>query len=407
MPKTLSLPLPFLLSLFLLFSCKNDRAENTQYFLKSGIWSATISLQGQEVPFLMEVLDSNNIEIINGAERLAVEAQVSGDSIIIPMHIFDTVIKAKIEDETLNGIWKKNYVADYTLPFKAIYGKSGYYSKGEKPTVDIIGKWSVAFQANSGRNYDAIGTFNQEKSSLSGSFLTATGDYRFLNGFVYGNKLRLSTFDGENAYLFRGTVQGDSITTGEFWSGKTFFASWSAMKNDNASLPDPDTLTYLKEGFDKISFSFPNLDGNTVSLSDEKYKNKVVIVQLFGTWCPNCMDETVFLSEWYRKQSKDDVAIIGLAYEKKPDFAYARERVQTMVEKLDVPYDFLIAGSTQKGSAANSLPMLNHVMSFPTTIIIDKTGKVRKIHTGFSGPGTGAYYTQFVEEFNQFMDKLL
>src|SRR5690606_39229743 len=121
-------------------------------------------------------------------------------------------------------------------------------------------------QVNESRSYDAIGVFSQDGNKLSGSFLTATGDYRFLSGFAEGNKLSLSAFNGEQAYLFRGTIKGDSITQGKFWSGKTFFASWNAAKNENATLSDPDTLTYLKEGYDGISFSFPDLNGDTVSL---------------------------------------------------------------------------------------------------------------------------------------------
>ena len=119
------------------------------------------------------------------------------------------------------------------------------------------------------------------------------------------------------------------------------------------------------------------------------------------------MDETRFLADWYRKNADKGVEIIGLAYEVKPDFNYARERVLTMKEKLDVPYDFLIAGTSSTQAASESLPMLNRVMSFPTSIILDRKGDVRRIHTGFSGPATGVYYEEFVDDFNQFMKGLI
>ena len=144
-----------------------------------------------------------------------------------------------------------------------------------------------------------------------------------------------------------------------------------------------------------------------VSLDDPKYQDKVVIVQVLGTWCPNCMDETRFLAQWYKEHKDKDVAIIGLAYEKKDDFEYASKRVKQMAEKLDAGYDFLIAGTPDKESTSRTLPMLNHIMSFPTTIFIDKKGTVRKIHTGFYGPGTGEYYTEFVQEFNAFTRELM
>jgi hypothetical protein len=119
------------------------------------------------------------------------------------------------------------------------------------------------------------------------------------------------------------------------------------------------------------------------------------------------MDETKFLAPWYLKNKEKGIEIIGLAYEKKNDFEYAKKRLTNMKERLNVQYDIAFAGSTDKENTSKSLPMLNKVMAFPTTIFIDKKGKVRKIHTGFSGPGTGKYYEQFVEEFNETVNDLL
>jgi hypothetical protein len=119
------------------------------------------------------------------------------------------------------------------------------------------------------------------------------------------------------------------------------------------------------------------------------------------------MDETKFLVPWYDANKDRGVEIIGLAYERKPDFDYASARVKKMVEKMNVTYDILIAGTSDKESAAKTLPMLNSIVAFPTTIFIGKDGKVKKIHTGFSGPGTRQYYEQFKEEFNETVNSLL
>ena len=119
------------------------------------------------------------------------------------------------------------------------------------------------------------------------------------------------------------------------------------------------------------------------------------------------MDETKFYTNWYNENKHRNVAIIGLAYEAKNDFNYAKSRVEKMKNRFNVGYDFLIAGTYNKKEASKTLPMLNHVMSFPTSIFIDKKGNVRKIHTGYSGPATGDYYLKFIDEFNYFMDALL
>lgn len=378
--------------------------------LMTGTWRATIALQGQQLPFTFNIAkaDSNRYEayLINGEERLLIDdVQVSGDSLLMPMSFFDTQIEARILGDRLEGMFVKNYAEGYRLPFLAEHGEDYRFiqaASGEPQSFD--GKWEVYFEGDS---LLSVGIFEQEGDQVTGSFLTTTGDYRFLEGNVEGSTMMLSAFDGEHAFLFEARLQADGSLQGDFWSGQSFHTTFSGERNPEAELPDANELTYLREGYDKLAFTFPNLEGEPVSLSDEKYRGKVVIVQLFGTWCPNCMDETKFYADWYRRHQDEDVEIIGLAYERKDDFDYASSRVKKMIDKLDVGYDFLIAGVSDKEEAAKTLPMLNRVMSFPTSIFIDKNGQVRNIHTGFSGPGTGVYYERFVEDFNILMDKLL
>lgn len=401
----------YLFFLSLVFSaCSSSSSTNEGAKILSGIWRAELDIQDQKLPFTFEVAEVNSreyeVHLINGEERLLIdEVSVKGDSLIMPMSFFDTQIRAKINGEKLQGVFIKNYAEDYRLPFTAAHGEDyRFIQSSNQEAEDFDGKWEVQFEGDS---IHSVGIFEQQGNHVTGSFLTTTGDYRFLQGNVEGSTMKLSTFDGEHAYLFESRLQEDGSLQGDFWSGKSYHNTWTAVRNEDTELPDPNALTYLKEGYDKVEFTFPNLEGESVSLSDEQYQGKVVIVQLFGTWCPNCMDETKFYADWYRRHKNEDVEIIGLAYERKDDFEYASSRVKKMIEKLDVGYDFLIAGVSSKEAASESLPMLNRVMSFPTSIFIDKNGQVRNIHTGFSGPGTGVYYERYVEEFNELMDKLL
>jgi len=119
------------------------------------------------------------------------------------------------------------------------------------------------------------------------------------------------------------------------------------------------------------------------------------------------MDETNFLAPWYKENRQRGIEIVGLTYEQSKDLAVSKPKMLKMVERFGIEYPIVLAGSREKESAAASLPALNHIMSFPTTIIVDKNKKVRHIHTGFNGPGTGHYYDEFVEEFNQLIDKLV
>ena len=254
----------------------------------------------------------------------------------------------------------------------------------------------------------AEGVFNQLDGRVTGTFRTTTGDYRFLEGVQQGDSLKLSTFNGAHAYLFKAKVS-DSLIDGVFYSGNHFQAPFSAKRNENFQLPEADGLTYLKEGYDKLEFSFPDADGKMVSLEDEQFKNQVVVVQIMGTWCPNCLDETKFLVEYLEENKSKDVSVVALAFEyvKTPEAAF--KAINRLKDRIGVEYPILLAqyASSDKSLAQDKLPMLNHILSYPTTIILDRKGAVRKIHTGFNGPATGNNYLSFKKDFYSFIDELL
>jgi thiol-disulfide isomerase/thioredoxin len=404
------LALVYLIPLLLL-SCDFEKKQDTT--VKTGLWRAAIEIQEQELPFGLQVTNNESsgyhAYLINANEQLLLDnVNLKGDSIDIVLHVFDANIKAKITGDSMQGLFIKNYEKDYKIPFKAVFGLPYRFKKGtnQKDTPDFSGKYEVKFLSNKD-TVQAIGVFHQIEDSVTGTFLTPTGDYRYLQGNVADGKMQLSTFDGNHAYLFTATKEPDGNLNGIYYSGKTYRATWTGIKNEQATLPDQNSYTFLKPGYDRIDFSFPDVTGKKVSLNDEKYQDKVIVLQLFGTWCPNCMDETKFLAPWYLQNKARGVEIIGLAYERKDDFKYASTRVKTMAEKFDVNYDLLIAGTNDKGNASATLPMLNKIAAFPTTIFIGSDGKVKKIHTGFAGPGTGIYYDQLVEEFNETINELL
>jgi thiol-disulfide isomerase/thioredoxin len=400
-----------LLSLFSSCSSKSDTG------FSEGIWRATLKTgSGAEIPFNFEVTDSANqkfLDIINGKERFRVnEISIIADSVLIQMPLFDSEIRAVLKNKVLSGRWIKHYAdSDEVLQFHAKFNDDWRFFK-VNPEIksNISGRWSVTFNTADQKNsYVAVGEFSQENGRVLGTFLTATGDYRFLEGTVSDGNLYLSCFDGSHAYLFTGKLMNDStIVDGKFYSGLSYMETWTGKKDDAAILPDAYSLTNLKEGYDKIDFSFPGLDGKKVSISDKKFKDKIVLVQFFGSWCPNCMDETVYLTSFYKEYQQKGVEIIGLAYERSKDFERSKKNVMRLRDRFSVPYDMLITGFTNdKIEVSKSIPMIDKFMAFPTLIIIDKKGKIRKIHTGFSGPGTGTHYTDFVKEFENTIDGLL
>jgi len=403
---------------FLIFACQPKRATDEKPRLKSGAWRAVLQSPGGELPFGMEIVANADsatymVFVLNGEERLQLDtALVQGDSVKISMAIFDASITARIGDSTLMGQYiKTGYQTRREMPFQATWGDRFRFVKEPRVGQDKVeGKWAATFLAEGGKDTtQAVGIFQQKGGEVSGTFLTPTGDYRYLAGNLDGGNMMLSCFDGNHAFLFKARLDraGHGLTQGEFWSGSNWHETWTATRNARAALPDANSLTFLKPGYDRLDFTFPDADGKPVSIRDERFKGKVVIVQILGSWCPNCMDETNFLSPWYKKNRDRGVEIIGLAYEKDPAFAVSAPKLKRLINRFDIDYPLLLAGVNDKEKASQTLPMLNRVMAFPTTLFIDKKGQVRQIHTGFSGPGTGAYYTEFLEDFERLTDKLM
>lgn len=385
--------------------------------LKAGTWRAVLKTQsGAEIPFNFEVKDSANLkvlDIINGEERFRVnEIKVTGDSVLIQMPLFDSEIHAAMNGSNLSGRWIKHLAdSNAVMSFEAVSdAKWRFFNADVNTKYNITGRWSSTFLTSDKKDTTlAIGEFKQTGTRLTGTFLTTTGDYRFLEGTVSKDKMYLSCFDGSHAYLFTGKIANDStIVNGTFYSGLTHSEDWTARKDEKAMLPDAYSLTSLKKGSKKLEFSFPDLNGKKVSLEDPKFKNKVVIIQFMGSWCPNCMDETAYLAPFYEKYKSKGVEIVGLAYERTTDRERSKKNVERMKNRFNVGYDMLLTGYTNDTKeVVKSLPMLENFVAFPTTILIDKRGEVRKIHTGFSGPGTGEHYTEFVKEFEKSVEDLL
>ncbi|MGC4036366.1 MAG: TlpA disulfide reductase family protein [Chitinophagaceae bacterium] len=386
--------------------------------LKKTIYRAVLHRQdGNEVVFNMDVKTEKGktvFYVINDTERIRVtDISQKGDSLFFNMPVFESSFFTKInKDGSLNGTWVKGTRNEpQRWPFTATPDQQ-FRFKVDKAAASkpITGKWLVTFTNADGSTEKALALFKQVNHKLSGSILTTTGDYRYLDGIVTNDSLKLSTFDGSHAYTFTATiVNKDSINGGMYYFGPAGKQSWTATKDNNALLPEQDSPATLRKGETSLNFAFNDLNDKTVSLKDDQFKDKVVIVELMGSWCPNCMDETKFLSEFYRKNKKRGVEVIALAYEYTTDVQRSKASLEKFRKKFNMEYPVLLTGVAvgDEQRTEKTLPQITPIRSFPTTIILDKKGNVRDIQSVFYGPGTGAYYTDFVRKFNETIDGLL
>lgn len=402
------------LTALLLGACERQAgpvAETPKEAWNGEDWRVEIQLPSDVVlPVGLHIaLDGEAAWFSNGVERVEVgEVSIDGDRYRLRFPVFNNTLEMTRDGDRLSGtltLVKRGY--EQHLPVRAEPHLGYRFSPEPQAEIDVTGRWEVVFIDDEGNEGAAIGEFDQQGSKLSGTFLTPTGDYRYLEGEVDNRSLRLSTFDGAHAYVFTATMDEFGVLKGDFWSGDRWHERWRARRNFDAELPDAYELTHLKPGYETLEFSFPDLEGEPVSLADPKYRGQVVLVTLAGSWCPNCADEAEFLSGYYRENRDRGLEIITLLFEHVKDFEQAAALGRELVEKHAIDFDVLVAGYSDKADAAEALPMLEHVLAYPTMIFIDRAGKVRSIHTGFSGPGTGGHYLEFIREFTELMDELL
>ncbi len=318
--------LSFLFLAILMIGCAKEVNS-----LKEGSWRATLDLgEGKELPFLVSYTADKGLIIYNAEEKIEVtDITIEGDSITIRMQVFEGVFKGVFSETQVNGDFIKPSL-NRIVPFEMKYEDAPRFSSSEKPTVQITGNWEVVFSPEiAEERYISKGIFEQEGSKLTGTFRTETGDYRYLEGVVINDSFKLSTFDGAHAFLFEGQIK-DSLLSGTFYSGNHWVEPFTGKRNETYELPAATELTFLKEGYDRFDFSFPDTNGNLISLKDERFQGKVVLVQIMGTWCPNCLDETKFFSKYVKENKNPNLEIVALAFE----YAPTKEKAISSINRL-------------------------------------------------------------------------
>lgn len=389
--------------------------------LQPGLWNAQLASPGGPLAFglqLSQDADGWSAWLVNGEERIAVPETVwDGRRLTLDMVHYDSRIGASLQVvdgvPRLQGMWTKRTGRDdfARLAFTAKppeapidVAPAGDGPGTPEPLPDISGRWRVHFESD---EQPAVGVFEQTVDSLRGTFLTTTGDYRYLAGRVEDGVYRLSCFDGAHAFLFEARLQDDGTLTGDFWSRDVWHETWTAVRDEQIQLPDGFQLTQWTGAVDLADLSFPDVTGLVRTLDDPAYHGRARILQVFGSWCPNCHDASEFMADLHRRYGPDGLSIVGLAFEVTGDFRRDAEQVLAYAERHNVGYPLLVAGLSDKAEASKAFPLLDRVRSYPTTIFLHADGRVRAIYQGFSGPATGPAYDVLRASFEAIIEELL
>lgn len=375
--------------------------------IKTGPWRFELRATYETVPFIINIEKHNGKysgTLKNGKETIKltdIDSNTDRLKIDLPPYQVSIQMDPPKDDKMTGNLIRHNKNPEMKTPLVAVHGeKERFPEEKDKPNIDLNGRWGVTLLDEQDKKETGVIVFEQKGNELTGSILTPTGDYRYLEGFVSGNEFEAASFDGVYNYLLKGKVVDGQMEAAILANYKTLI---KGKKDEKAVLPD----AYKQTEVPAINFEFPDSTGKKVSLKDKEFQNKPVIIQFFGSWCPNCLDETNYLVPWFQENKKRGIEIVALAFERSLSVEEAKKQLKKVKAKLHINYPVLLAGATSEDKPAQKIPGIKNFISFPTTVFLNKKHEVVKVHAGFTGPSTGEFYEKWKTEFNQTVDELL
>jgi thiol-disulfide isomerase/thioredoxin len=372
----------------------------------AGSWNAVLDLAGGSLPFALRIEGAETRgrgQLCNGARCQPFSAvRMQGDSVVMEMADYDATITASAHADSLTGYYHNvGSNGPRTIPFRA--------SRGRWPAVPgpkaLLGRWDATYFLDSGTS-PRIFEFQNDPTGFQGRIISSTADYGPFAGAAVGDSFAIGLFDGSFVYLLTGKLEGDTLR-GIFHAGLRTQTPWKAVRSTGAPhLSSPAEIT-TADTTEPLQFAFPDLRGRLVRGDDPRFKGKVVLVDIFGSWCPTCHDATPDLLRLYRRYHARGLEVVGLAFEATGDTATDARQVRRYRDKFDLPFPLLLAGINDTESLAEALPQLHGLTAFPTTVFLGRDGRVRRIHAGFHGPAAGPQHARQVREFESEIERLL
>lgn len=386
--------------------------------MKQGPWLGVIQIdtadKSMDLPINMSYSVSDQgvqqMVITNADEKIVIdEITKSGDTLFIKLPVFTSEIVAVFKNDSLVGkYYPKGIAMGNPYKFYAVAGvidRFPWYTN--EATYNVTGRWKVIENPGTADSTIMVGEFIQTGNKVTGTFLNTTGDYRYLEGKVSDNKFFLSAVDGSHTFILTAELTDpNTMENGRFMGSPKWVSKWRAKRNDKIELPTSEQLVKVKKGFSTFDFSGIDMNGQTVTSKDDRFKGKVVAALAGGSWCPNCLDEAKLFSQLYSKYKDQGFEVVALNFEDKT-FEPSKKKMERFIKQTGANYTFLYVSPRGGAKRDSVLYPVEGKMAFPTGLILDRKGNIRRVETGFSGPGTGEHYTKFVDETTKLIELLL
>ena len=373
----------------------------------SGMWDASVTVNGLEIPFRIEFSGSGadvRGSFFNGDEKVpSTSGRFEQGSLVLSFDYYGSKLEAKWKDGALEGTYGRG---GRPYPFRATRSSARRLPSDGVPSIG--GLWEVGVKSPKGESAWHL-IVRQSGAEVSAAILRVDGDTGTLTGTYRDGKFILSHFSGARPSLLELTPQPDGSLQ-VVQNGRNQMTALRPAEARAKGLPEPDDPsrhTGVKDPSERFHFSFPDLEGHVVADSDARFRNKVVIVAISGSWCPNCHDEAPFLTELYRRYHSQGLEIVSLSFEEADQLEEPR-RLRAFVQRYGIEYSVLaklVAG--EPGDLNAKVPQAVNLTAWPTTFYLGRDGRVRSVHAGFPGRASGEFHRQMTEEVTALVERLL
>jgi thiol-disulfide isomerase/thioredoxin len=377
-----------------------------------GRWDASLTANGAVIPFRLDISGSGPTlkgTLYNGDDpEYTTKASFTNGKLVLNMEHYLTKITATLKDGELDGkVQMRNDNAPEGSPFHA--KRYVPAAPGDEAAPNIAGVWTVPFDSAKGEKAWRF-IVKQTGADVSAAILRVDGDTGALTGTWHDGKLVLSHFDGSRPYRLEVTPAADGSLALIQKGGGPRQGNLTAYRKEVAEakgLPQPSnytTHTTMRNPSEAFTFSGPDVNGKALSNEDPKFKGKVVLAIVTGTWCPNCHDEAQYLVQLYKNYRDRGLEIVALDFEE-PEQQDDLARVHAFIKQYGVEYTYLIEGAPAE--MWEKVPQLVNLNTWPATVFIGRSGRVDHVHAGFAAPASQQFNEQLKAEFTSTIERLL
>jgi thiol-disulfide isomerase/thioredoxin len=375
----------------------------------TGLWDGTIDIEKLKIAFAFEISGAGNDikgSFFNGDEKVtSTSGRLSGKSLVLNFDHYATKLDATFEDGVLKGTYgsaRRGF-----NQFEAVPHRDVPVASGKAP--EIGGLWEIENESPKGEHAWRF-IVHQTGARVSAAILRVDGDTGLLVGDWKEGKYILNHYDGARAFVLEVEPKDDGTLSlnikGLHAPDKPLTAIRPAAARSKGLLEPADftKFTTVRDPREPFRFSFPDLKGNIVSNTDPKFRDKVVLINITGSWCPNCHDEAPFLAEVYRRYHSLGLEIVALDFEEAEQLKDLT-RLPAFIKNYGIDYTYLVAGSPNELAA--KIPQAVNLNSWPTTFFLGRDGRVRAVHAGFAAPASGEFHAELRKEFTATVERLL